>query len=118
MPAKKVNEKTKVCVFEIEYETTELNFKVKIAAWSKEDALGYLNKMLRHTSYKIRGVSFIANIDAITTQVIEDIVNKSGLKLKEKVSNITPEPKETITSNTKEDETEPKTTTKSTMKKK
>lgn len=67
-------DKKKVNVFEIEYETNEMNWKVKIAAWSKEDAFGYLNKMLKKTNYKIVGFTSISSIDAITTQVTDDII--------------------------------------------
>ena len=75
-------EKKKVNVFQIEYETSEFLFKVNIAAWSKEDAFGYLSKMMGKTSYKISGFTSITSIDAITTQVTDDIIKATIPKTK------------------------------------
>jgi hypothetical protein len=66
--------------------------------------------MLRGTAYKITGFTSVTSIDAITTQVTDDIVkanmpkNKTGTQVS------------STTKDDKDDDT--KTTTKSTMKKK
>lgn len=71
--------KEKVIVFKFEYETNNMNWVLRVAAWSKEDALGYLYKMVK-TSFKIKTVSMESTIDAITTQVINDIIASAAFK--------------------------------------
>lgn len=111
-------EKKKVNVFEIEYETNEMTWKVKIAGWSKEDAFGYLSKMLKKTSYKITGFTSVTAIDAITTQVTDDIIkaNTSGTLTGKPKFDKTEKPKTDIKEESKEEDNT--TAKKSTMKKK
>ncbi len=77
-----MRKKEKVIVFKFEYETNDMSWTLRVAAWSKEDALGYIYKMVK-TPIKIKTVSMESTIDAITSQVINDIMASVAFKTNE-----------------------------------
>lgn len=95
-----------VQVFEVEYDAKGMDWKAKIAAFNREDALGYLASMLK-SPYKVKSFSTLSTVDAITTQVIDSILKQHVKVDKEDKEEKKPgRPKKTDTEKPKDSEAE------------